>query len=162
ADEPAADKPADKPAADKPAADEPAADEPADKPAADEPVAVADEYLKFEVGHIQKPEDVAVGMMSFKLVKAKVNGEDIADPSNFAEFEVDLSTVNTGNEARDKHLKNPDFFDIEKFATATFTVKDIKTSGDAYTATAVVNLHGVEQAVPVKFSVVDKDDASIT
>jgi polyisoprenoid-binding protein YceI len=32
---------------------------------------------------------------------------------------LDTSTVNTSTEARDKHLKGPDFFNVEKFPTMT-------------------------------------------
>jgi polyisoprenoid-binding protein YceI len=33
---------------------------------------------------------------------------------------IDTTTVNTNTEPRDKHLKSPDFFNIEKFPTMTF------------------------------------------
>jgi len=33
---------------------------------------------------------------------------------------IDTATVSTNNEARDKHLKSPDFFNIDKFPTMTF------------------------------------------
>jgi polyisoprenoid-binding protein YceI len=34
---------------------------------------------------------------------------------------IDTTTVSTGVDARDKHLKSPDFFDIDKNPTMTFT-----------------------------------------
>ena len=35
---------------------------------------------------------------------------------------IDTTTVSTNNEARDKHLKSPDFFNVEKFPTMTFQI----------------------------------------
>jgi polyisoprenoid-binding protein YceI len=35
-------------------------------------------------------------------------------------FSADISSINTGNEQRDTHLKSPDFFEAEKFAHLTF------------------------------------------
>jgi polyisoprenoid-binding protein YceI len=40
---------------------------------------------------------------------------------------IDVASINTGVEARDKHLRAPDFFDVEKFPTMTF--KSVKVSG---------------------------------
>lgn len=44
-----------------------------------------------------------------------------------AEAVIDVASINTGVEARDKHLRAPDFFDVEKFPTMTF--KSVKVTG---------------------------------
>lgn len=40
---------------------------------------------------------------------------------------IETASVNTGVEARDAHLRGPDFFDTEKFPTMTF--KSVKVTG---------------------------------
>lgn len=45
---------------------------------------------------------------------------DPAAKTGRAEITVDMSSINTGTPRFDSHLKSKDFFDIEKFATATF------------------------------------------
>ena len=45
---------------------------------------------------------------------------DPAAKTGRAEITVDMSSINTGTPRFDGHLKSKDFFDVEKFATATF------------------------------------------
>ena len=42
--------------------------------------------------------------------------------------EVDINSINTNNQNRDEHIKDPDYFDAKKFPKAT--LKLIKVSGD--------------------------------
>ena len=48
----------------------------------------------------------------------KVDTKDITKSS--VEIAINAASVNTDNDARDKHLKSPDFFDTEKFPAITF------------------------------------------
>lgn len=45
-------------------------------------------------------------------------------------FTVDINSINTDNENRDKHLKSDDFFNVEKFPTAKFVGKTFKPLGN--------------------------------
>ncbi len=45
-------------------------------------------------------------------------------------FSVDISSINTDNEQRDKHLKSDDFFNAEKFPKMTFAGKSMQKLGD--------------------------------
>jgi polyisoprenoid-binding protein YceI len=66
---------------------------------------------------------------------------------------IDVSTINTGVTPRDNHLKTPDFFDVAKFPTATFTSTSVEKSGSGLTVTGNFTLHGVTR--PVVLSVED-------
>lgn len=125
--------------------------------------AAPEQYIAFDVMH----HDTAKGMVhgtftGLEVTKANI---DLSKPDEaMAVVEIDLSTVDTGIEKRNNHVKSGDFFDIEKFAKATLTVNGVKPAADAdtYDATATLNLHGVEKAFPVTFKVVErKDDGSI-
>ena len=63
-------------------------------------------------------------------------------------FTANTASVNTGNDQRDTHLKGPDFFDVTKYPTITFTSTAIKpTSAGHYSLTGNITLNGVTKAV---------------
>jgi polyisoprenoid-binding protein YceI len=60
---------------------------------------------------------------------------------------VDLSSINTGQEQRDAHIRSADFFEVEKYPTMTFTSTAIKASEDGYILEGDLTLKGVTRAV---------------
>jgi polyisoprenoid-binding protein YceI len=70
------------------------------------------------------------------------------------EFTVKTASIDTGNADRDNHLRGPDFFDVQKFPTMTFTSTKVTPKGaDTLDVTGNFTLHGVTKqiTVPVKF-----------
>jgi polyisoprenoid-binding protein YceI len=45
---------------------------------------------------------------------------------------VDLSSINTGQEQRDAHIRSADFFEVEKHPTMTFTSTGVSAHGDGF------------------------------
>lgn len=79
-------------------------------------------------------------------VKITTTKDDFSDAS--FEVTINVNSINTENEMRDKHLKSPDFFDAEKFATITFKSTSFKkVSGKQYKLTGDLTLHGVTKPV---------------
>jgi len=60
---------------------------------------------------------------------------------------IDVASVNTGEAARDNHLKTDSFFDTAKFATATFTSTSVVREGANLKVTGNLTLHGVTKQV---------------
>jgi len=54
---------------------------------------------------------------------------------------------NTGETARDNHLKTADFFDTAKFPTATFVSTSVAHSATGLTVSGNLTLHGVTKPV---------------
>src|SRR6266446_10991801 len=53
------------------------------------------------------------------------------DPTDsHVEVEIDVASVNTGNDDRDAHLKSGDFFDVEHYPTITFASTGVKPLRD--------------------------------
>ncbi len=70
---------------------------------------------------------------------------------------IDVSTVNTGVEQRDAHLKTADFFDAAKYPTMTFKSKSVKKDGDGFDVDGDLTLHGVTKPVTLKVEAPSKE-----
>jgi len=60
---------------------------------------------------------------------------------------VDVGSVDTANKERDRHIRAADFFDVEKFPTATFTSTGLRDGGDKYELDGEFSLHGVTKPI---------------
>jgi polyisoprenoid-binding protein YceI len=93
--------------------------------------------------------------MGLSTVRGKFNsvsGTAEYDPANPASLSVsatiDVASVDTGQDARDTHLKSADFFDVEKFPTMTFVSKS--WSAETKELVGDLTLHGVTKEVTLK------------
>ena len=59
-----------------------------------------------------------------------VTGADALGSSVSAE--IDLSSIDTGNEQRDAHIRSADFFEVETHPTMTFRSNGVRQDGDVY------------------------------
>lgn len=65
-----------------------------------------------------------------------------------ADAVIKTASVNTNNADRDKHLRNEDFFDVERYPEMTFkTTKISQSSESTAKLEGVLSLHGVEKPV---------------
>lgn len=79
---------------------------------------------------------------------------DEANPADSTvEVVLDVTTLNSGDEKRDAHLKSPDFFDAEKYPTITFTSTRVIPNGrDRLTVEGDLTIHGVTRTVALDTS----------
>jgi polyisoprenoid-binding protein YceI len=66
------------------------------------------------------------------------------------EASVDVSSVDTGQEARDEHLRSSDFFLVEEHPQMLFASKSVSVNGDEFTIVGDLTLRGVTQEVTLK------------
>jgi polyisoprenoid-binding protein YceI len=66
------------------------------------------------------------------------------------EATIDVGSVNTGQEARDNHLRTSDFFLVDQHPHMTFSSTGIDIRGDDFTVTGDLKLRGVTQSVTLK------------
>ncbi|HAK88061.1 MAG: hypothetical protein A2077_00440 [Nitrospirae bacterium GWC2_46_6] len=89
----------------------------------------------------------------------KLTGTINFDPSDIAassvELTIDVSSITTGIQKRDDHLRSPDFLDAEKFPSIVFkSVKAESMGGNKGRVTGGLSVHGITKQVSldVEFS----------
>jgi polyisoprenoid-binding protein YceI len=76
----------------------------------------------------------------------QIDDQDISKSKVVAN--VDISSISTGVEMRDKHLLSPDFFDVAKYPTMTFESTKISKAANGDTKmTGNLTIHGVTKEV---------------
>jgi len=76
---------------------------------------------------------------------------DALENSNF-NICIDAATINTKNKKRDAHLRDPDFFDVEKYPTVCFESNAVKKTGAGFTTSGRLTIHGVTKEVDIPFT----------
>jgi polyisoprenoid-binding protein YceI len=116
------------------------------------------------------PEHSMIEFRVAHMVISKTTGH-FKDYTGFIEMDPDAQTVktieatvktasvNTNHEKRDTHLRTADFFDVEKYPTMTYKLKQYQKNGDHYTATGDLTLRGVTKEVTLtgNFNGITKD-----
>ena len=80
------------------------------------------------------------------------DGEVIAPSEDFTNTKVNIiiktASINTDNEDRDKHLRNEDFFNADKYPEITFNSRSFKKVNDKnYKITGNLSMHGIVKPV---------------
>ena len=95
---------------------------------------------------------VATVRGQFSKVDAEVELDDPNDPTTArGTVTIDAASITTGNEQRDAHLRNADFFDVEQYPTITFTVTGVERKGDGYTVDGDLTIHGQTRPVTLDY-----------
>lgn len=76
--------------------------------------------------------------------------DEKAPEASKVNVEIDTASVNSNHAERDKHLRNSDFLDVDKFPKATFVSKSVTASGEGKaTIVGDLTLRGVTKEVVV-------------
>ncbi|MBC7866322.1 MAG: YceI family protein, partial [Gloeobacteraceae cyanobacterium ES-bin-316] len=79
---------------------------------------------------------------------------DKKQPANSTfDITVDVATIDTDNERRDKHLRADDYFDAAKFPTIRIAGKGAVVAGGTYVLKANLTIRDVTKPVEIPFTV---------
>jgi len=112
--------------------------------------------LGFKVKHLMI-SSVSGSLKSFQA-EVETQGEDFTTAKiNLA---ADMASISTNNDQRDAHLRNSDFFEVEKYPELRFTSTRLeKTDSDTFSLFGDLTIKGVTRPVKlnVEFNGVTKD-----
>src|SRR5688572_4153051 len=96
--------------------------------------------LQFSVTHLMISETVG----QFKIFDGKITSTNDDFQGAKIEFTIDVNSINTDDENRDKHLKSADFFDTEKHPKMTFkSITFNKVEGKNYKLLGELTMKGI-------------------
>ena len=103
--------------------------------------------VNFEIGNmkVRTVEGTFGGMQG-----ALVFNVDALGDSHFNVC-IDAATVNTENEKRDDHLRNEDFFHVEKYPEICFRSTSISKTDEGFVTKGSLEMHGVIKDVEIPF-----------
>ena len=105
-------------------------------------------YATFEIGHF----GVSTNRGRFDKKEGKIE-LDKTGKAGKVEVTIDMTSVNTGTAAFDKHLQSKDLFNAAEFPTAKFVANNFTFNGDKITeATGTLTLLGKTNPVVLKAS----------
>jgi len=90
----------------------------------------------------------------FKEFEGTIKYDRQNPAASSVEFTIQAASIDTDNADRNNHLKSPDFFDVQKYPTLTFTSTGVQAK-DANTLNVAGNLtiHGVTKPVVIPVAV---------
>lgn len=123
-------------------------------------VSIAAAADKFMIDKSHSSVEFAVSHMVVSKVKGNFDdftGTILYDQADVTKSSIDVNiktaSINTRDEKRDDHLRNPDFFDAESFPEITFKSNRVEKSKDGFVAIGDLTMRGVTKEVSMPFSV---------
>lgn len=112
--------------------------------------------LQFKIKHLM----ISNVSGSFKSFNAEVVTEEEDFSTAVIKLTAEMASISTNNEQRDAHLRNSDFFEVEKYPELKFiSTKIEERDGDTYALHGELTLKGVTKPVKlnVEFNGIAKD-----
>lgn len=105
-----------------------------------------------EVGFAVRHMMVAKVRGRFTKVEGTIITEE--DPlKSSATATIDPSSIDTGNEQRDNHIRSADFLEVEKYPAMTYRSTGIRQDGGDYILDGELTIKGVTRPVSLKLEV---------
>jgi polyisoprenoid-binding protein YceI len=112
--------------------------------------------LGFKIKHLMI-SNVSGSLKSFQA-DVETEGEDFTTAQ--ISLSAEMASISTNNEQRDAHLRNSDFFEVEKYPELKFTSTKLeKADSDTFTLFGELTLKGITRPVKlhVEFNGITKD-----
>lgn len=67
--------------------------------------------------------------------------------------EIDLASIDTGNEQRDADLRSARFFDVANYPTMTYRSRSVRRDGESFVVDGELSLHGIAREAELQVEV---------
>lgn len=111
---------------------------------------------KYSIDRSHSSIEFAVRFMGLSKVKgrfARFSGTILYDAErperSTVAVVVDPASIDTDNDTRDRHLRSPDWFDVETYPRITFQSTAIERTADGFVARGPLTMHGVTRQVAI-------------
>jgi polyisoprenoid-binding protein YceI len=91
---------------------------------------------------------------AFHKFTAAVEFSPDALASAHFDVQIELNSVDSEDNDRDKTMRGPDVFDVAHFPTAHYVTRGFTKTATGYSAVGALTLHGVTKDVPIEFQFV--------
>ena len=109
----------------------------------------AHSFIGFKVKHMGLIE--VPGFFRDFTGTVNFDSKDVAKSS--VEFKAMVTSVDTGVDGRDAHLRRADFFEVEKFPELTFKSTKVEKKGSGWIVTGDLTMKGVTKSVAIPFEI---------
>lgn len=125
---------------------------------ADQPMEQEARVARWEIDAAHSEIEFAIRHLMISTIKGRFNrfrgfitfAPRAALPAA-VEVEIDVASIDTGQEQRDIHLRSGDFFDVETYPTILFVSRRIELlSADHFRIVGDLRLHGVTQPITLE------------
>jgi polyisoprenoid-binding protein YceI len=117
----------------------------------------------YQIDPVHSSVDFTVRYMMLSNVRGSFNtfaGTIVHDPEDISKSSVNVAikvaSIDTANDKRDEHLRNPDFFDTATHPEITFKSTQVAKQGDGYVAMGTLTMRGVSKTVSIPFQILGK------
>ena len=106
-------------------------------------------FIGFKVKHLGLIE--VPGFFRDFTGKVNYDAKDITKSS--VEFTAKVTSIDTGVDARDNHLRTADFFEVEKYPELTFKSTKVEKKGQSWMLTGDLTMKGVTKSITFPFEI---------
>lgn len=117
-------------------------------PGGDYTMDVAHSVIGFSILH----NELALVKGRFKDFTGTIHLDDKDMSKSSVQFTARVESIDTGVEARDKHLRTADFFDAAQFAEMSFKSTRVEQKGKSYVLQGDLTIKGVTKPVTLPFT----------
>ncbi|MEM9730618.1 MAG: YceI family protein [Myxococcota bacterium] len=117
------------------------------------------------------PENTKIEFVGAKVTRSHDGGftkfagtVDVRDPLEASIIEIEIETASLYSDAPKltKHLKSPEFFDVEKYPSATFKSTKIAKTDSGHTITGDLTLHGQTKTITFPATIAQGADGGVS